>query len=138
MRHALIAVALLSLAGAVQAQDFLSGRYLPKDATGIDRAVPELRVTADGDGWTALFDGAPMRLERVSVATLADMFPDAAIDASLQCAASTKLLLCHVDRGTRFEREGFTATTGYFLVIIGSGAFELVRLADETPPAQVP
>ena len=137
MRHALIAVALLSLAGAAQAQDFLSGRYLPKDAAGSDRA-PELRVTADGDGWTALFDGAPMRLERVSVAALADMFPDVAIDARLQCAASTKLLLCHVDRGTRFEREGFTATTGYFLVIIGSGAFELVRLADDTSPAPTP
>ena len=137
MTRALILVALLSLTGAVHAQDFLSGRYLPKDATARDRAAPKLRVTADGNGWTALFDGAPMRLERVSVATLADMFPDVAIDAHLQCAASTKLLLCHVDRGTRFEREGFSATTGYFLVVIGSAAFELVRLADDTPPAQV-
>jgi hypothetical protein len=136
MTRALVLVALLSLAGAVQAQDFLSGRYLPKDAAGSDRAAPELRVTADGDGWTALFDGAPMRLQRVSVAALADMFPGVDIDASLQCAASTKLLLCHVDRGTRFEREGFTATTGYFLVIIGSAAFELVRQADDTAPAQ--
>jgi hypothetical protein len=128
MRRALPALALLAAASAANAQDLLSGEYLPKDAAKGETAM---RVAQDGAGWTAWFNGEAKRLDAVSGNQLGALFPGLDDTSHPQCGVSEKLLLCHVDRGTRFEDAGFTASTGYFALFIDGGAFELVRL----PPA---
>jgi hypothetical protein len=127
MKRALLVLALLAAASVAPAQDLLSGEYRPKDPA--DGETP-LRVEREGDGWTAWFNGEARPLDPASGAQLGALFPGLDEASHPQCGVSAKLLLCHVDRGTRFEDAGFTATTGYFALFVDGGAFELVRQPD--------
>ncbi len=131
-------LALLALPAAAQAQDGLSGSYRPagEEAAEQDRPDGGLRVEAAGDHWTGWFNGAPRRLEPVSAADAAAMFPGVPERAHLQCAAAAALLLCRVDRGTRFPASSFTSTTGYFSIVADGSAFELVRDEPQVPPGR--
>jgi len=127
VKRTLLALLLLANVSAIHAQDLLSGAYLPKDA---GEGEASMRVSGAGNGWIAWFNGEPLRLDAVSGAELDALFPGIDASSHPQCGVSEKLLLCHVDRGTRFEDAGFTASTGYFALLIDGGAFELERQPD--------
>lgn len=122
---------LLSLAAVpvASAADPLSGTYVPvgEGAAGLP-AGSELRVTAEGRGWLAMFRGEGLALLPVTAADAAGLFPGVAGEAGLQCAVSSAFLLCRVAPGTRFEDKDFTSTTGFFTAVSDAGMFEMRRL----------
>lgn len=126
MTSSALGVLLLTLACAANAQAGLDGIYRPSGAAG---GTPvELRVEQAIDGWTATFNGESRPMRQVREDDLGVLFQDFdARAAHLQCAASDTLLLCRVDRGSRFAAQSFTAATGYFAIIKQGAAFELLR-----------
>lgn len=129
MRRVLGAVLALSLAGAVQAVDGLSGTYAPVGANGgAFPADAQLVVRAEGRGWLAMFRGEGLALLPLTAMEQHGLFPGIGAEARLQCAASRAFLLCRVAPGTEFPDKGFTSKTGYFTALSDDRIFEMRRV----------
>ncbi|MDH5823435.1 hypothetical protein QFW77_10600 [Luteimonas sp. RD2P54] len=126
---ALAVIACIALPSA-SASDRLSGRYRPLgDPSAPAGEAGQLRVEPiPGGGWRAWFRGQPLELVRATPDQMAGLFPGVGAGRGLECGLSAAFLLCRVEPGTYFPRDGFQSGSGYFSVLADAGLFELERV----------
>lgn len=110
-------------------QDQLSGDYRVLRDGKPDPEVPLIRIRPDaaGAGWQMGSGTDSIALAPVAQDDMREMF-GTAVDAGMQCGASSGHVVCRVDPGTALDPGDFVSSTGWFDVVPNVGPYELDRV----------